>query len=233
MAKEYCWAIAAGGLRCQEPSTAGDYYCIVHGFGTRPKPHQIWREPVCEMPPGLVVLIRADDPDAVFPEPPPEPEPLTAAEPPPPLPPAETAPDPAPPLPACAPADPAESPLAWLLAALQTAVQDVMASEATPLQKANAVSRLGGLYLKTYRATELQKENRELHRRAAELEAQLVTAAATAARMESLSGAPDASRRGAPPPVSRAGAPGGSSAGSSPATVRGPASRERRHARKR
>lgn len=71
------------------------------------------------------------------------------------------------------------SPLGWLLETLQQAIEGVMANETTkPLQKANAVARLGNLYLKTYRAAELQRENKALARRIAELEACLAEAQA-------------------------------------------------------
>jgi hypothetical protein len=80
-----------------------------------------------------------------------------------------------------------EEPLAWLLAAVREAVEEVRASEAKPLAKANAVARLGNLYLKTYGAAALRKENRalkqqarELERRAHVLEQQLAAAHAAA-----------------------------------------------------
>jgi hypothetical protein len=201
MRDNQCWAIAADGLRCAAPSTFGDYFCIVHGFGTRPEPDQIWREPVCEMPPGLVVLIRAEDPDAVFPEPAPEPDVSIPAAPAPavPLEPAALAPEPAP----AAPTEADPAPLAWLLAAVREAIEHVMAGEATPLQKANAVSRLGSLYLKTYRAAELQQENRRLKEQVAALEAHLAAAEAEAASHEPRPVTPAAPRHGIPSPAPR------------------------------
>lgn len=195
MAWTQCWAAEADGQRCGQPSTFGSYFCIRHGEDGGPEPAAIWRAPVCEMPPGLVVLIRANDPDVVFPASDPDPFPqepeddfvLGLA-----LPPLHPAPadwpDPAPPAPPSLPNDPA--PLAWLLHTLQTAIEGVMADDAaTPLQKANAVSRLGNLYLKTHRAAELTRENKALSRRIAELEAELVTATAVAARLEALTAA--------------------------------------------
>src|SRR5688500_14563942 len=69
--------------------------------------------------------------------------------------------------------EPGSEPLAWLLATLRQAVEELMAGEATPLQKANAAARLGALYLKAYQTTELEKENRALKERLAELERHL------------------------------------------------------------
>jgi hypothetical protein len=210
MKSEPCWAIAADGLRCEAPSVFGDYFCIVHGLGSRPEPDQIWRAPVCEMPPGLVVLIRAEDPDAVFPGSETEPLPSDVDEAPA-LPISDwpaALPDPAPLAvsppeaeawgretgPAGQPAevtgaaaDPDPASFSWLQAALRAAIEDMMADEAAaPLQKANAVSRLGNLYLKTHGAAERVKENRALNRRIEELEAQLVTAVGQVARLEAM-----------------------------------------------
>lgn len=70
-----------------------------------------------------------------------------------------------------------EPPLEWLLATLRQAMEELLADEAAkPLQKANAIARLGSLYLKTYRAAELVKENKALARRVAELEEALARA---------------------------------------------------------
>lgn len=60
--------------------------------------------------------------------------------------------------------------LDWFLGLLQEAMTQVMAGEATPLQKANAVARLGALYLKACRAAELEKSIPALEQRVAELE---------------------------------------------------------------
>jgi hypothetical protein len=65
--------------------------------------------------------------------------------------------------------------LDWFLAMLQAAMTEVMASEGKPLQKANAVARLGNLYLKACRTQELQAANRALARRVAALEERLAT----------------------------------------------------------
>jgi hypothetical protein len=77
-----------------------------------------------------------------------------------------------------------ESPLGWLLQALRQAIEEVMAGELAPLQKGNTVARLGALYLKTFQASEVQKENTaqarridELEEYVAELQAQLGTVA--------------------------------------------------------
>ena len=65
--------------------------------------------------------------------------------------------------------------LDWLLELLQQAMTEVMSGESTPLQKANAVARLGSLYLKASGTAELEKENRELTGKIAELEQRLDT----------------------------------------------------------
>jgi hypothetical protein len=59
----------------------------------------------------------------------------------------------------------------WLLALLQEAMTGVMAGEATPLQKANAVARLTALYLKASHVAELEQGNAALAERAAAAEA--------------------------------------------------------------
>jgi hypothetical protein len=61
--------------------------------------------------------------------------------------------------------------LDWLMATLRAAMEGVMAGDAAPLPKANAVARLAGLYLKAYGAAELERENRALTRRLAAAEA--------------------------------------------------------------
>ena len=48
----------------------------------------------------------------------------------------------------------------WLLDMLKEAMIGVMEGDSPPLQKANAVARLGGLYLKTYGAGELKQAPR-------------------------------------------------------------------------
>ena len=49
--------------------------------------------------------------------------------------------------------------LDWLLAILKEVTTGVAGSDTPLLQKANAVTRLGNLYLKAYRAAELEREN--------------------------------------------------------------------------
>jgi hypothetical protein len=85
------------------------------------------------------------------------------------LPPEQAAPssahtDPSPPASASMP------PLDWLLGMLQDAMAGVMADEVPPLQKANALSRLGNLYLKAYRVAQLVQENKVLAARVEALE---------------------------------------------------------------
>ncbi len=74
------------------------------------------------------------------------------------------------------PVDTESQPLDWMLAMLRQAMEAVMAGDGTPLQKANALARLGALYLKTSGAAELKVANRELTRRLAEVEKQLAPA---------------------------------------------------------
>ena len=74
--------------------------------------------------------------------------------------------------------DTGTAPLAWLLELLQQSLQEVMESDAAPLQKANAIARLSSLYLKAYRATELEKINRELVKRVTAAEEQAAALAA-------------------------------------------------------
>jgi hypothetical protein len=76
---------------------------------------------------------------------------------------------------ACEP-EPESGPFPWLLAMLQQVMAAVVAAEAAPLQQASVITRLGHLYLKAFRASELQKENRALTRRVAELEKCLTAA---------------------------------------------------------
>jgi len=60
------------------------------------------------------------------------------------------------------------------LTTLQAAMEGVMAGDATPLQKANAVARLAGQYLKAYGVKELGREKKELNRRLAAAESRVV-----------------------------------------------------------
>jgi len=76
------------------------------------------------------------------------------------------------------------SPLDWLMATLQAAMEGVMAGDATPLQKANAVARLAGQYLKAYGAKELERETKALIRRLAAAEAHVAALEACAASVE-------------------------------------------------
>jgi hypothetical protein len=71
---------------------------------------------------------------------------------------------------ACAEENTPEPPLDWLLAMLRQSMEELMASEAKPLPKANALARLASLYLKTCGAAGLTKENKALKRRLKELE---------------------------------------------------------------
>jgi len=65
---------------------------------------------------------------------------------------------------------PAEDALDWLIALLRDAMAQVMASDEPALQKANLVARLAGHYLKAHRTAEIERANKDLRRRVAELE---------------------------------------------------------------
>jgi hypothetical protein len=72
--------------------------------------------------------------------------------------------------------DPTSAAPEWLLAMLKQAMEEVMAGDATPLQKANAITRLGNLYLKAAGAGELAKTVKALTGRVAGLEEALAHA---------------------------------------------------------
>jgi len=65
---------------------------------------------------------------------------------------------------------PPDDGLQWLMGLLRQTMTEAVTSDMTPLQKANAVARLGALYLKAHGTTELERANKELKRHAAELE---------------------------------------------------------------
>jgi hypothetical protein len=89
------------------------------------------------------------------------------------------------------------APFDWLLALLREAMVGVMADDQPPLKKANALARLGSLYLKTYNAAELKRANAELEERAAELEERLAALGVESAAGEAAAGqtAPEAGWR--------------------------------------
>jgi hypothetical protein len=181
MSHERCWGLNRDGQRCEYLAMAGNHFCQPHWRLTGPDPSEVFCLPEAEMPSGLVEYLRTIRPSFEFPEPQvpiepvaPEPAPavpvLTAA-------PKQSAHPAASPAPAAreraaAAASPEgeDGPLDWLLATIRQATEEMMGSDARPQQKADAVARLGNLYLKTYRAAQLQKENRELKRRVVELE---------------------------------------------------------------
>lgn len=173
------------------------FFCVRHQTVEGPHPTDIFCLPEADMPPEIVAHIRECCPDFAFPAAPmsqpasvlldPEPALLPAADAAGPGTGSRCAVSPAPPPP---PDSEEAEPLDWLLATLRQAIEGVMADEAAkPLQKASTVARLGNLYLKTYRAAELQKENRALTRRVAGLEKALALAAAPATAAGSGSGA--------------------------------------------
>jgi hypothetical protein len=200
MSPMQCWGLHADGQsRCPGSALSISFFCAGHRRPEGPRPAEIFCLPEADMPPELVEQIRECCPDFVFPAPPGS-ERLD--------------------LPVCPPAAPSavaielptrsenaaaapspeatddEEPLAWLLAAVREAVEEVRASEAKPLAKANAVARLGNLYLKTYGAAALRKENRALKQQARELEQQLAAAHAAAEAVAGL-----AEKHGASPPA--------------------------------
>jgi hypothetical protein len=81
----------------------------------------------------------------------------------------------------CSEGDPTPPAMDWLLAMLKQAMEEVMAGDTTPLQKENAITRLGNLYLKASGAGELAKTVRALTRRVAELEEAMAHASSTSA----------------------------------------------------
>jgi hypothetical protein len=62
------------------------------------------------------------------------------------------------------------APLAWFLCLLKEAIVGIMAEDQPASKKANALARLGNLYLKTDAAAELKRANDELIERVAEPE---------------------------------------------------------------
>jgi hypothetical protein len=63
--------------------------------------------------------------------------------------------------------------LDWLLGLLKEAMTGVMEGDSPPLQKGNAIARLGGLYLKAYGAAELKRESTLLRKQLAQLKQRL------------------------------------------------------------
>jgi hypothetical protein len=201
MSTEQCWSLQFDGKRCAALAAAPTHFCAAHAHrGGGANPLCLWRAPEAEMPPELVAALRRAAPDATFPRSEPQP-PLnpaslsSAALPASPLPlvmagaepavppgaPASPEPSTSPPDPPCSSVSPclaypcqrviAPDRTDWLLALLQDAMTGVMAGEATPLQKANAVSRLTALYLKAACVAEVEQANAALAKRAAAAEA--------------------------------------------------------------
>jgi hypothetical protein len=185
MSHMQCWWLHRDRQsRCPGSATSHSFFCLRHQLPNGPDPADIYCLPEADMPPELVDHIRDCCPAFVFPSPPvpeavhlPEAAPLLAAHE---LSGAGTSSESEDSAPSLEAAEPDASP-AWLLAALREAIEGVMASDAPALPKANAVARLGNLYLKTSRATELPKEVRALNRRVSELERALALARSEAA----------------------------------------------------
>jgi hypothetical protein len=172
MGEGQCWSVQGDGSRCVGPTQPGALFCSRHRHVQAADASRVWRAPEAEMPRELVATLRRANPAIAFPAP--QPEPLHAG--------AVTGPvaSVASPLreatsvETAAPEGPSGSPeLDWLLALLRTAMEGVMAGEATPLQKANAVSRLAGQYLKAFGAKEREQENKALRRHLAAAEARV------------------------------------------------------------
>ena len=73
--------------------------------------------------------------------------------------------------------------LSWFMGLLRQMMTEVMAGEAPALQKANAIARLGNLYLRAHRTAELAQANKALRRQAAALEERLAAAEAQLAAL--------------------------------------------------
>src|SRR5438067_12233990 len=144
MGEEECWAVQGDGSRCAGPVLPGSFFCSRHRHVRTNEVSRIWRAPEVDMPRELVAAMRRADPAMTFPPSAPASSSHTdLAEPPSesPVPVPHPGPGPAssaPPL----RGETTASPLDWLMATLQAAMEAVMASDATPLQKANAVARL-------------------------------------------------------------------------------------------
>jgi hypothetical protein len=182
MSVEQCWALNADRSRCEEPAADGQFFCQEHDVGYGLDPIDIFCLPEAEMPPNLVAYIRDCCPTWPFPEPSPPIVTIGPAAPaavPSALEGALREPEPSP-APQAAPPpvenDAGPEPLAWLMAALRRSIEEVMAADVQPLQRANTVARLSGLYLRTYRATELSQANRRLQKQVAALQARLADA---------------------------------------------------------
>jgi hypothetical protein len=65
---------------------------------------------------------------------------------------------------------PEPAPLDWLLALLRKAIEGVMAEDQPVFKKANAIGRLGSLYMKVYGTAELERVKAGLEERGAEPE---------------------------------------------------------------
>jgi hypothetical protein len=65
---------------------------------------------------------------------------------------------------------PEPTPLDWLLALLRQAIEGMMADDQPAFKKANALARLGSLYMKVYDTAELERVNAGLEERGAEPE---------------------------------------------------------------
>jgi hypothetical protein len=190
MSHERCWGLNGKGQRCVSPAMPGRYFCQRHWGLTGPHTFDVFCLPEAEMPPELAQYLRQKSWSFVFPAPQPVAPPLNARI-------TRTAPvssqaseresnqrcaDPEmPSAPPTIPTEPATASLGWMLTMLQQVMEDVAAGTATPLQKASVLTRLGNLYLKTYRAADLQRENKTLARRVAEMEKALAAAAVGAA----------------------------------------------------
>jgi len=177
-----CWFVYANGSRCAESALREAFFCSRHRDVRMHEVSRIWRAPEAEMPRELVAAMRLSNPGVTFPAPGPPgdkglAEPASETQPCVPFPGPEPGPSTrlasVPSAPSSPEGEVPGSPLGWLLATLQAAMEGVMAGDATPLQKANAVARLSGQYLKAYGVKELEREKKDLDRRLSAAEARV------------------------------------------------------------
>jgi hypothetical protein len=182
-----CWSMRAEGVRCAEAAQPGSFFCRRHWHIGATDAARVWLAPEAEMPRELVSALRRADPAITFPAPETSVASETmarSADSGTPSAPAQSAAAPTP-LGSSLPTEESTAPLDWLLLVLRAATEGVMAGEATPLQKANAVSRLAGQYLKAYGAQERERENKALRRRLAGAEARVTALEARLASEQS------------------------------------------------
>src|SRR6478672_1012634 len=148
MSTGQCLAMHRDGGRCPEPAGPGSRFCQYCGRNGGPGPLWVWKPPPGE--PVSVAPLAPVEPASERPGASVESGTRAAASE---VPPAT--------LPATEPPDEG---LEWLMGLLRQTLTEVVAGDAPPLQKASVVARLGALYLKARRSTELERANKELKR---------------------------------------------------------------------